>query len=470
MTVEILPVILAGGAGTRLWPLSRELYPKQYLPLAGEHTMLQATLDRLDGLDVLSPYVVCNDEHRFLAAEQMRSLGTDWGALILEPKGRNTAPAIALAAHRAAANGGDPVLLVLPADHFIADAQAFRSAVRTGAEIVRDGKLLTFGVVPDRPETGFGYIRAGAAMGKGASCVAEFVEKPDAETAERYVESGEYAWNSGMFMFRAKAFLAELEKHRPDIADAVAEAAAHFKADLDFLRPGESFACVPAESIDFAVMEKTDRAVVLPIDVGWSDVGSFGALLAVVERDAAGNGVRGDVLSVDTRDSLLIAESRLIAALGVTDTIVVETADAVLVAARDRAQDVKRLVDTIKRRGRTEHQLHRRVYRPWGTYETIAESDRYQVKRITVNPGAALSLQMHHHRSEHWIVVRGTATVVCGEKELVLHENESTYIPMGSRHRLTNPGKIPLHLIEVQVGSYLGEDDIVRFDDVYGRG
>ena len=468
--MAVLPVVLAGGSGTRLWPLSRELYPKQFLKLAGEQSLLQSTLTRLVGLAHEPPYLVCNDEHRFLAAEQCRAIGVRWGAILLEPKGRSTAPAIALAALHAVRDGADPTLLVLPADHVIRDAAAFRRAVQTGTVLVESDALLAFGVVPDRAETGYGYVRSGAPLDGAGYRVAQFVEKPNAETAARYVASGDYAWNSGMFMFKAHAYLNELDRFRPDILAAVKRAFDSMRGDLDFLRPGAEFASAPAESIDYAVMERTDRAVVLPIDVGWSDVGSFEALLAVTERDAHGNAHRGDVIDIDCKDSLVIAESRLVTTLGLTGVVVVETADAVLVAASDRTQDVKRIVDAIKATGRTEHQLHRRVYRPWGSYETIAAGERYQVKLITVNPGAALSLQMHHHRSEHWIVVRGTARVVCGESDSVLHENESTYIPIGTRHRLANPGKIPLHLIEVQAGSYLGEDDIVRFEDAYGRG
>ncbi len=467
---KLQPVVLAGGAGTRLWPLSREFCPKQFRRFTGQDTMVQATLKRLRGLDAKAPIIVCNDEHRFLAAEQARTIGAVVSALILEPTGRNTAPAIALAAHRALSNDEHAVLLVLPADHYVRDADAFRRAVRTGESIVADGSLLTFGVVPNRPETGFGYIRRGHAVGHGAVRVDRFVEKPDAATAARYVASGDYAWNSGMFMFPARVYLDELERLRPDIAAAVALAAKEFTGDWEFLRPGRSFDAVPAESVDYAVLEKTDKAVMLPIDVGWSDVGSFEALFDLMERDGRGNITRGDVLLDDTENSMVFAESRMVATIGLSDTIVVETADAVLVAARDRSQEVKGLVDRIRSAGRSEHQIHRTVYRPWGTYETVAASERYQVKRIMVNPGASLSLQMHNHRSEHWTVVRGTANVMCGERELVLHENQSTYIPIGSKHRLANLGRIPLHLIEVQVGSYLGEDDIVRFEDAYGRG
>jgi mannose-1-phosphate guanylyltransferase/mannose-6-phosphate isomerase len=467
---ELIPVLLAGGTGSRLWPLSRELYPKQFLKLEGDRSLLQETLTRLSGLDAAPPYLVCNDEHRFLAAEQCRAIGRGWGAILLEPEGRNTAPAIALAALHACRSGDDPVLLVLPADHHIRDGDRFRDAVRQGLSLVADGALLTFGVVPDRAETGYGYIRSGESIGGGGFRVAEFVEKPNAETAARYVASGAYAWNSGMFMFRARAFLDELRRHRADVLESVEAATIAMRDDLDFLRPGPQFKDAPSVSIDYGVMEKTDRAIVLPVDIGWSDVGSFEALLAVTPRDSHGNWRQGDIIDIDTSNSVLVAQSRLLATLGLEEVVVVETADAVLVAAKDRAQDVKRIVEALKASGRREHVLHRRVFRPWGSYETIASGDRYQVKLIHVNPGAALSLQMHHHRSEHWVVVRGTAQVVCGDAEMVLHENESTYIPLGSRHRLANPGKIPLHLIEVQVGSYLGEDDIVRFEDAYGRG
>jgi mannose-1-phosphate guanylyltransferase/mannose-6-phosphate isomerase len=467
---SILPVILAGGSGTRLWPLSRELYPKQFLKLTGGLSMLQDTLQRLTGLSAASPYVICNEEHRFIVAEQCRALGLTWGAIILEPAARNTAPAIALAALYAVREGDDPILLVLPADHHIADVTAFRAALVKGAALVTADDLVTFGIVPERPETGYGYIKAGAQLKSCAHKVAQFVEKPDLETAKGYIAGGAHYWNSGMFMFRASTYLKELAAYRPDIYEACRLAAGTMTSDLDFQRPGPEFAKSPADSIDYAVMEKTKGSLVLPINVGWSDVGSWKALWEVSARDAHGNHVRGDVVCVDTSNSLLISEGRLLATVGVSDVMVVETADAVLVAQRDRAQDVKRIVEELRIAKRSEHQAHRRVYRPWGSYETVDEGDRHQVKRITVNPGAKLSLQMHHHRSEHWIVVHGTAVVTCGEKEFVVHENESTYIPIGSKHRLANPGKIPLDLIEVQVGSYLGEDDIVRFQDAYGRG
>jgi mannose-1-phosphate guanylyltransferase/mannose-6-phosphate isomerase len=465
----VLPVILAGGSGTRLWPLSRDHYPKQFLPLTSSRTMLQETLARLDGLDAAPPYLMCNEEHRFIVAEQCRAIGAPWSAIILEPASRNTAPAIALAALRALRDGDDPVLLVLAADHHIADPNAFRAAVVAGAAAACAGQLLTFGIVPRVPETGYGYIKAGAPRPGGVRGVAEFVEKPDLETAERYVAAGDYYWNSGMFMFKASAYVNELAHHRPDIHEACRLAAESMCSDLDFERPGAAFADSPSESIDYAVMEKTRHGVVLPIDVGWSDLGSWKALWETSPRDGHDNHIRGDVVSVDSSGSLLISEGRLLATVGVKDLMVVETADAVLVADRGRSQDVKRIVERLRSCNRPEHQTHQRVYRPWGSYETVEAGGRHQVKRITVKPGATLSLQMHHHRSEHWIVVHGTARVTCDEREFVIHENESTYIPIGSRHRLANPGKIPLDLIEVQVGSYLGEDDIVRFEDAYGR-
>jgi len=467
---KVLPVVLAGGSGTRLWPLSRELYPKQLLKLTGAQTMLQNTLQRLCGLDAAKPYLICNEDHRFIVAEQCRAIGMPWGAIVLEPAARNTAPAIALAALCAVQRDGDPTLLVLAADHHIADPEAFRRAVRMGAELANDDRLLTFGVVPRLPETGYGYIKSGAAVRGGAYEVAQFVEKPSLETAHRYLASGDYYWNSGMFMFRASTCLNELRLHRPDIYVACERAAREMSNDLDFQRPSAEFAKSPSESIDYAVMEKTTKSLVLPIDVGWSDVGSWKALWEVSPRDDADNHVRGDVVAIDTSGSLLVADSRLLAAVGLRDVMVVETADAVLVAQRDHAQDVKQIVERLRAMKRSEHQTHQRVYRPWGSYETVEHGDRFQVKRLTVNPGATLSLQMHHHRSEHWIVVQGTAKVTCGEAEFIVHENESTYIPIGSKHRLANPGKIPLQLIEVQVGSYLGEDDIVRFQDAYGRG
>lgn len=485
----IIPVVLSGGAGTRLWPLSRELYPKQLLPLTGERTMLQETVTRLQGLDALgAPLVVCNENHRFLVAAQLNAINVKPSAIVLEPVGRNTAPAVAVAALLARAEGEDPILLVLPADHVIADSAALRDVVQSGASLADSGSLLTFGIVPDKPETGYGYIRADRACpqpvvnsqsqkddnpGPNAATaftVAEFVEKPDSATAQKYLASGDYYWNSGMFMFRASTYLAELERLAPEMLNACRKAVSAAVADLDFTRlEVQAFESCPADSIDYAVMEKTDSAVVIPLDAGWNDVGSWSALWEIGDRDGDGNVVKGDVLTKDVRNCYLHASSRLVAAVGIEDHVVIETGDAVLVAHKDRVQDVKAIVDLLKRNNRDEALLHRRVNRPWGTYECIDAAERYQVKHITVHPGATLSLQMHHHRAEHWVVVKGTARVTRGEETLTLSENQSTYIPLGVTHRLENPGKIPLELIEVQSGSYLGEDDIVRFEDSYGR-
>jgi len=467
----LVPVILSGGAGTRLWPLSRELYPKQLLRLVAERTMLQETVARTEGLPGLAPpIVICNENHRFMVAEQLRELGTAPQAIVLEPQGRNTAPAAAIAA--LLVSGGadaDPVLLVLPADHVITDVPAFQAAVAVGRVAAESGSLVTFGVVPDRAETGYGYIRRDAGPGPAFS-VAKFVEKPDSATARGYVESGEYYWNSGMFMFRASAYLAELGRYAPAMLAACRAALAAAGRDLDFLRlPAQEFASCPSDSIDYAVMEKTDRAVVVPLAAGWSDVGSWAALADALPRDAEGNVTAGDVLTEDSSGCYLHSTSRLVAAVGLRDHVVVETKDAVLVAPRDRVQDVKELVAELKARGRYETSLHREVYRPWGSYDSIDSGDRFQVKRLIVNPGATLSLQLHHHRAEHWVVVTGTAKVTRGDEVFTLSENESTYIPIGARHRIENPGKIPLHIIEVQSGTYLGEDDIVRFEDRYGR-
>ena len=474
----LTPLILSGGSGTRLWPLSREMYPKQLLPLIGKHTMLQETAARVSGLpDLAAPIVVCNESHRFMVAEQMRQYGTSPQAIILEPVGRNTAPAVAVAAlvalDRARKSKGgddsDPILLVLPADHVIRDVEAFQSAVIAGRTAAESGKLVTFGVVPDRAETGYGYIRR--AQGDGPTYpVQQFVEKPDAATAQTYVESGEYYWNSGMFMFRARVYLAELKLHAPAMLSACEDAVAAATRDLDFTRlPAEEFGACPSDSIDYAVMEKTDSAVVVPFDAGWSDVGSWSALQDALPRDDKGNVTTGDVLLEDSSGCYLHSTSRLIGAVGLKDHVVVETKDAVLVAPRDRVQDVKALVTRLKAQGRYESALHREVFRPWGSYDSIDHGDRFQVKRLVVKPGATMSLQLHHHRAEHWIVVSGTAQITRGEETFLLGENESTYIPVGTKHRIANPGKVMLHLIEVQSGSYLGEDDIVRFEDVYGR-
>ena len=469
----IVPVILSGGSGTRLWPLSREAYPKQFLPLVDQNTMLQNTALRLAGLaDVAAPLVVCNQEHRFMVAEQMRSVGVQPAAVVLEPVGRNTAPAVAVVALHAQAVGDDPILLVLPSDHVIADIAGFQAAVRRVVPHAEAGRLITFGIVPTVPESGYGYIKAGAPLDdSGIGVVERFVEKPDSATAQTYLESGHYYWNSGMFMFRASAFLAELERFAPAMLAACQQALATEQADRDFLWLGsEAFAACPKDSIDYAVMEKTAHAVVMPLAVGWNDVGSWTALWEVGQRDAGGNIERGDVINIDTRDSYIDAASRLVATVGVEHLVVVETADAVLVASKDRVQEVKAIVDQLKASRRPEGSMHRKVYRPWGCYDSIDLDTRFQVKRIMVRPGACISAQMHHHRTEHWVVVSGTARVHRGKEEFLLTENQSTYIPVGVQHRLTNPGKIPLEIIEVQSGSYLGEDDIVRFEDVYGRG
>ncbi|MGF1525264.1 MAG: mannose-1-phosphate guanylyltransferase/mannose-6-phosphate isomerase, partial [Candidatus Competibacterales bacterium] len=467
----ILPVILSGGSGSRLWPLSRESYPKQFLPLTGADTMLQNTALRLQHLEEgQPPLVVCNDEHRFMVAEQLRAVGVRPRAVVLEPMGRNTAPAVAVAAWWTAARDEDPLLLVLPADHVIEDAAGFCRAVAQVAPLAQRGHLVTFGIVPRHPETGYGYIEAGLPVAEGILAVESFVEKPDAATARGYLAAGNYYWNSGMFLFKASRYLQELERLEPAMAEACRAALEGAVDDLDFTRlDAAAFATCPGNSIDYAVMEKTHHAVVIPVDVGWSDVGSWTALWEVGERDAAGNRIRGDVIAVDSKDSYLHAQHRLVAALGLVDCVVVESADAVLVAPKDRVQDVKGIVAQLAQAHRSEGRAHRKIYRPWGAYDAIESGERFQVKRITVNPGAALSLQMHHHRAEHWIVVRGTARVTRGDEVFLLEENQSTYIPLGTRHRLENPGKIPLELIEVQSGSYLGEDDIVRFEDVYGR-
>lgn len=469
---KVLPVILSGGSGTRLWPQSREAYAKQFLALVDEHTMLQGTVMRLAGLAGLqAPLIVCNEAHRFMVAEQLRLVGVDPAAIVLEPVGRNTAPAVTLAALQAQVQGDDPLLLVLPADHVIEDAAAFRCAVQEACHVAEAGMLVTFGIVPTSPETGYGYIKAGALIeGEGnVSRVDRFVEKPDRVTAEAYVAGGDYFWNSGMFLFRASRFLAEIETYAPDLLAACRAAFAGARRDVDFIRLDLSaFQSCPSDSIDYAVMERTRNAAVLPLAAGWSDVGSWSALWDVGERDASGNVIKGDVISIDSCNSYVHAE-RLVALVGVKDLVVIDAQDAVLVASKTQVQDVKRVVEQLKANGRSEWKYHRKVYRPWGAYDSIDSADRFQVKRITVKPGAALSLQMHHHRAEHWIVVKGTAEITRGDETFLLTENQSTYIPLGVTHRLVNPGKLTLELIEVQSGSYLGEDDIVRFEDIYGR-
>jgi mannose-1-phosphate guanylyltransferase/mannose-6-phosphate isomerase len=467
---NIYPVILSGGSGTRLWPLSREHYPKQLLALTGQNTLLQETVKRLDGLSSCSaPIVVCNEEHRFLVAEQLRQIGCAPQAILLEPAGRNTAPALTLAALSAA----DPesILLVMPADHVIQDNTAFLAAVQKGYRAALAGRLVTFGVVPTRAETGYGYIqKGGQTVEPGIFSVARFVEKPDSASAQIYLQSGEYLWNSGLFMMSAGRWLRELHRFRPDIAGSVETAWKKTTQDMDFIRIAKAdFERCPSDSIDYAVMEKAEDVVVIPLDAGWSDIGAWPALRDVIEQDADGNAIRGDVMVLDTHNCLAIAQNRFVAAVGLNDIIIVETADAVLVAHRDSAQRVKDIVAGLRQQNRTEHVSHRRVYRPWGHYEGVDVGERFQVKRITVNPGAALSLQMHHHRAEHWIVVKGTARVTRGDDVYVVTENESTFIPLGVKHRLENPGAIPLELIEVQSGAYLGEDDIVRFEDRYHR-
>jgi mannose-1-phosphate guanylyltransferase/mannose-6-phosphate isomerase len=487
------PVILSGGSGTRLWPLSREAYPKQFLPLTSEHTLLQETVRRLDGIEaehprqaigLLDPIVVCNEAHRFLVAEQLRLLHRRPAAIILEPEGRNTAPALSLAALEATGSGRDPVLLVMPADHNIRDEQDFRQAAADGYILAQEGVVVTFGIVPDKPETGYGYIRqgdrfaAGGRIGGDAYILESFVEKPDSSTAQGYLRSGDYLWNSGIFMMKASVWLRLLERFRPDIAEATRDSYKGCSTDGDFLRlDGEAFHVCPSDSIDYAVMEhltgipsgEDGFALVLPLNVGWSDVGAWSALWEVSARDEAGNVLEGDAFVHDARDNLLLAHHRMLAAVGVSNLIVVETPDAVLVADKNSAQDVKAVTQFLQREQRSEHQHHQRMHRPWGSFDSIGFGDRYQVKRLTVGPGESQSLQMHHHRAEHWIVVSGTARVTNGDKVFLLTENQSTYIPVGVVHRLENPGAIPLEIIEVRSGSYLGEDDIVRFEDRYNR-
>ncbi len=466
---KVLPVLLCGGSGTRLWPLSREAYPKQFLPLAGDFSLLQSTCMRLHGLPgAEAPLLISNEEHRFMVAEQCRQIGVVPQALMLEPVGRNTAPAIAVAALHAMATLEDPIILVLPSDHVLRDEDGFRQAVLAALPAAEAGGLLTFGIVPTAPETGFGYIKA--VTGEGVRAVEQFVEKPDQATAEKYLASGEYFWNSGMFMFRASRFIEELEKFAPEILKHCKVAVASAKRDADFLRlDKEAFSACPADSIDYAVMEKTQHAMVLPIDVGWSDVGSWSALWQVADQDGEGNVHRGDVMSENCRNTFVWSDNRLVSTLGLENMIVVDTDDALLIAHQDHVQDVKKIVARLKSDSRSQAIHHRQVYRPWGSYTSVDSGERFQVKRIIVKPGAALSLQMHHHRAEHWVVVSGIARVTCDETVMTLTENQSTYIPLGSKHRLENIGDEALELIEVQSGSYLGEDDIVRFDDVYGR-
>ncbi len=461
----IKAVIMAGGSGTRLWPLSRAGHPKQFLVLNGSETMLQTTMQRLKPLGIKMSATICNEEHRFFVAEQLREIN-QLGTIILEPIGRNTAPAIALAALMA---DDDPLLLVLPADQVIQDDDAFIEAVNNAIPLAESGKLVTFGVSPSQPHTGYGYIKKGKEDGKGFS-VDRFEEKPTSKVAKKYLDSGNYFWNSGIFLFRASRYLKELQKFRPDIVDACKASIEGIELDLDFLRINkDSFINCPSDSVDYAVMEKTSDAVVVPMDAGWSDIGSWSALWDISDKDKSGNVTHGDILLQDTNNSFIRTDGTLVATLGVDDLIIISTKDAIMVAHRDSVQDIKIIANKLKANKRTEWELNREVYRPWGKYDSIDHGDRYQVKRITVNPGAKLSVQMHNYRAEHWVVVSGTAKVTNGEKTFLLSENESTYIPVGVVHALENPGKVVLELIEVQSGSYLGEDDIVRFEDVYGR-
>ena len=487
----IQPVVLSGGSGTRLWPLSREKYPKQLLPLIGDDSLLQATVRRVQGIadvTLAAPLVVSNEEYRFVIAEQLRLMGKP-GTIVLEPKGRNTAPALTLAALFAIKNDNDPVLLVMPADHVITGTAAFQAAVGAGATLAADGAVVTFGITPDAPETGYGYIQAGSPHAGSADQpgtarrIARFVEKPNLQTAQSYLDDGSYLWNSGIFMMRASVWLAALALCRPDILEACQAAWGQGAPDGEFVRVGkDAFAACPSDSIDYAVMERLagnadakgtgaglPPGVVIPLSAGWSDVGSWDALWQVLPKDSAGNVLQGDVLMHDCSNTLAVSEGRLVACVGVSDLIVVETADAILVAHKDKTQDVKKIVDSLKQQGRAEGHIHRKVFRPWGWYDGVDAGARFQVKRIVVKPAGILSLQMHHHRAEHWIVVSGTARVTKGEETFLVSENESTFIPLGTTHRLENPGRVPLEMIEVQSGSYLGEDDIVRFEDVYGR-
>ena len=470
----IIPVILSGGSGTRLWPLSRESFPKQFLTLLGDHSLFQETLLRLRSLaDYASPILVCNIQHRFLIAEQLRELTITDATLLLEPIGRNTAPATACAAITALAKDPDAILLVLPADHLIRHVSAFHQALAIGKRAAQQGHLVTFGVIPGKPETGYGYIHRGATIDPREPdlfSVRAFVEKPDAKTAKSYLDSGEYYWNSGMFMFRADRFLQELQQFSPAILQSCQQAVKLAKASFDFMPLDEAaFSGCPKDSIDYAVMEKTSASVVIPLQAGWNDVGAWTALWEEGDQDSDGNVLMGDVLVKDVKNSYIRSGNRLVAAVGLADHVIIETVDAIFVSHKESVQEVKSIVNRLHALGRGEAAAHRTVYRPWGSYECVANAHRFQVKRITVNPGAKLSLQMHHHRAEHWVVVKGTARVTKGEECFLLAEDQSTYIPLGVTHRLENPGSIPLELIEVQSGSYLGEDDIVRFEDKYGR-
>ena len=473
----MIPVILSGGSGTRLWPVSRKTHPKQFWPLVSEASMLQETCKRLNGHDCATdPIVICNTDHRFFVAHQLKELGLNNASIILEPMGRNTAPATAVAALHAlkttSQENDDPILLILPADHVIDDITTFHQTLEHGEQLAEKGHLVTFGIVPTGPEIGYGYIKGGAELNDSANAmrIERFVEKPDKTTAEAYIASGDYFWNSGMFMFRASRFLEELEKFAPGMLKASKKAYKNATRDMDFIRlDAEAFEQCPGDSIDYAVMEHTRDGVVVPLDAGWNDVGSWSALWEIGEKDEAGNVITGDVLALDSKNCYLRSDGRLLATIGIDNLVVIDTADVVMVAPRDQVQSVKELVARLSDNQRHEIDVHARVHRPWGCYQGIDMDKRYQVKRISVRPGASLSLQMHHHRAEHWVVVNGTAKVTCGDSTFILSENESTYIPLGTKHRLENPGNIPLDIIEIQSGSYLGEDDIVRFEDIYGR-
>ena len=475
--MNIVPVILLGGSGTRLWPVSRKNHPKQFLNLTGDQTLLQATLSRLDGVENIdSSIVLCNEEHRFTTAEQLTEMNRELGDIILEPVGKNTAPAVAIGALRALQKHDDALLLVLPADHVIKDTVAFQKAIKLAAKAATNDNLVTFGIVPTKPETGYGYVKRGDILGDSPKAndslykVAEFVEKPDLATAVSYVESGDYYWNSGMFLFKASVFLHELEQFQPEMLACCREALDKSKHDLDFIRlDKESFMACPSDSIDYAIMEKTSNAVTVPLDAGWNDIGSWDALWEIEEKSSEGNVLRGDVMTHNSRNCLVRSENKLVTLVGVDNLVVIETKDAVLVSTKDQVQDVKSIVEQLSSKNRSEAELHREVYRPWGKYDGVDVGERFQVKRITVKPGQSTSAQMHYHRAEHWIIVSGIAEITCGEKTFLCSENQSAFIPQGSMHRIANPGKLPMEMIEVQTGSYLGEDDIVRFEDQYGR-
>ncbi|QQP87162.1 mannose-1-phosphate guanylyltransferase/mannose-6-phosphate isomerase [Entomomonas asaccharolytica] len=469
MEQPLVPVVMSGGSGTRLWPLSRQAKPKQFLALVSEYSLLQDTINRLDGINKQDPIVICNEEHRFLVAEQLRQLEQK-ATILLEPIGRNTAPAVALAAFKVYQQSPNAILLVLAADHLIQNIEAFQQAINNALTLANQDYLVTFGIVPTAPETGYGYIEQGAQIAEGSYQVKQFIEKPSQPKAEEYIQAGHYCWNSGMFMFTAKTYLMELERYRPDIYKACQQAIQSSKVDLDFIRiDKEAFLGCPSDSIDYAVMEKTDKAVVVPLEAGWTDIGSWSALWQVVNKDSQGNTLKGDVLVEQTTNTLVYANDRLVTTLGVDNLVIVETKDAVLVAAKDKIQQVKEIVTKLQKAGRVEVVQHSEVHRPWGFYDCIDIGERYQVKRINVKPGAKLSLQKHHHRAEHWVIVKGTARITKNNETYLLTEDQSTYIPIGEIHSLENPGKIPLELIEVQSGSYLGEDDIIRLEDKYGR-